>query len=264
MWRLVAPMVTNNKPPNETSGTAWRRASSRSSAANVLKWLARLRVFRHYTILGPTRLGFSLAAAIMLIFFTSWFVYGERFLSLTDRLPADVLVVEGWIGRNGIQAAVSEFKHGGYRYLVTTGGLTSGVWEDKPTSYAEMAARECVQLGAPKESIIIATAETTERHRTFESAVAVWRTLRDAGINTTALNVFTLGPHARRSALVFGKVNSGSTKVGVIGWLPKDYKEEPWWRSSDRSRELIDETVGYFYELILNSARHSDAPQTAR
>src|ERR1700683_69391 len=238
-----------------------RNASMSPSSQKVLKWFPRLRLFRRSTTWFPTRLGCSLVLAIMLILSTNWFANGEKFLSLTDRLPTDVLVVEGWIGREGIMAAVSEFERGGYRYLVATGGLTSSRWEDEPTSYAEMAAHEMAELGVPKDSIIVATAESTERQRTFESAAAVWRALHGAGIKATALNVFTLGPHARRSALVFAKVNSGGAKIGVIGWLPKGYSAEPWWRSSDRSRELIDETVGYVYELLFNSARHSNAPE---
>jgi hypothetical protein len=230
------------------------------SSQRVLKWPPRLRLFRRCTTWFPTWLGCSVVFATMLVLVGGWFTYGEKFLSLTERQPADVLVVEGWIGREGISAAVDEFEHGGYRYLVATGGLTSGRWEDEPTSYAKMAAQKMIDLGVPKDKVIIAAAESTERHRTFEAAVAVWRTLHDAGIKTTALNVFTLGPHARRSALVFAKVTAGSPKIGVIGWLPKEYRAEPWWRSSERSRDLIDETIGYLYELLFNSARHSNAP----
>ena len=188
-----------------------------------------------------------------------WFNYGESYLALTDRSQADILVVEGWIGRQGICAAVNEFERGGYRYIVATGGLTSGRWEDQPASYAEMAAREMIRLGVPKQEIVVASSQSTESHRTFESAVGVWRTLRDAGIKPKSLNVFTLGPHARRSALVFAKVNSDGPKIGVIGWLPPEYKTEAWWNSSDRSRELLEETVGYLYELLFNSGRRSNS-----
>ena|ERR1700716_4698264 len=96
---------------------------------------------------------------------------GSHSLALTRRLPADVLVVEGWIGREGIRAAVAEFEHHGYHYIVATGGLTSGRWENKPESYAKMAAAEMIRLGVPNERIIVATPEYTERCRTFESAV---------------------------------------------------------------------------------------------
>jgi hypothetical protein len=76
--------------------------------------------------------------------------YGESFLAWTDRVPADTLVVEGWIGREGIRAAVDEFEHGGYRYIVASGGLTSGLWEDQPTNYAVMAGREMIRWGVQK------------------------------------------------------------------------------------------------------------------
>ena len=189
-----------------------------------------------------------------------WFNYGESYLTLTDRTEADVLVVEGWIGRPGIRAAVDEFERGSYRCIVATGGLTSGVWEDQPVSYAELAASEMTRLGIPKESILVATAEMTESHRTFESAIAVWRALRKADIKPKAFNVFTIGAHARRSALVFAKVSSQGSKIGVIGWVPVEYKKKPWWQSSERSRELLEETVGYLYEVLLNSGRRSNSP----
>jgi len=62
-----------------------------------------------------------------------------------------------------------------------------------------MAADEMIRLGIPKEKIVVATAGYTEKQRTFESAVAVWRVLRSAGILPKAVNIFTFGPHARRS-----------------------------------------------------------------
>jgi hypothetical protein len=37
------------------------------------------------------------------------------------RLPAEILVVEGWIGRDGIRAAEAEVEQGGYQYVVATG-----------------------------------------------------------------------------------------------------------------------------------------------
>jgi hypothetical protein len=227
----------------------------------TFKWPLRLRLFRRATIWCPTWVGWSTITALALTLAAGWFNYGESILSSTHRMPADVLVVEGWIGRQGIRAAVDEFEHGGYRYIVASGGLTSGRWgEDEPASYAVMAGRELMRLGIPKERLVVATSEYTETHRTFESAVAVWQALRHAGIKPKAMNVFTFGPHAGRSALVFARVNSHGPKIGVIGWLPADYKTEPWWRSSERSKEFLDETLGYLYEALFNSGRASNQP----
>jgi uncharacterized SAM-binding protein YcdF (DUF218 family) len=189
-----------------------------------------------------------------------WCICGESFLSPTRRLPSEVLVVEGWIGYEGIRAAAAEFKERGYHYVVPTGELISERWDQEHVSYAEMAQNELIRSGVPPDRIIVAPTKVTATQRTYGSAVAVWRALQNKGIHPKTLNVFTWGPHARRSLLVFTKVFRPETNVGVIGWLPPGYKLAPWWRSSERARELLTETAGYLFELFLNSGRGSRTP----
>jgi len=64
--------------------------------------------------------------------------------------------------------------------------------------------------------------------------------------------------------LIFAKAFSPHTRVGVISWTPKDFSAGPWWKSSDRAEDMIKETVGYAYELLLNSGRWSNAPTEDR
>jgi DUF218 domain len=227
------------------------------------KWHLPLRLFRRRTIICPTWTGLSGIALLVFAPIAAWFLYGESYLSETHRSQADVLVVEGWIGREGLRAALEEFTHGGYQYIVVSGGLTSGRWEDQSQSYAEMAARELIRLSLPKERLLVATSEKTERYRTFESAVAVWRTLHATALKPKGLNIFTFGPHARRSALVFSKVNSDIKNVGVIGWWPLEFQKECWWQSSERSKEFWEESIGYLYEVLLNSGRSTNFPEVA-
>jgi hypothetical protein len=171
-----------------------------------------------------------------------------------------VLAVEGWIGRDAVRAAAAEFVAHPYQYIVTTGGATIGDrWEERGWSYAEGAQRELIQSGVPAARIIVATARNTERQRTFESALAMRRALQSRGIYPKALNVFTWGPHARRSRLVYAKVEAPETKVGIVSWVPDAYRTFPWWRSSDRAKELLTETAGYLYEALFNSGRTSNS-----
>jgi DUF218 domain len=218
----------------------------------------QIRFFRWRKVLWPTWTTWCCSFAVPLVVFLAWFTYGESFLSWTDGVSADILVVEGWIGREGVHSALQEFYRGGYKYIVTSGGETFDGWEDRPGNFAEMAAKELVRSGFPKEKIIVAASDNVERQRTFESAVAVWRTLHGAGLNPAAVNVFTLGAHARRSQLVFAKAGPLSAKVGVIGWLPSDDKSKVWWRSSERAKMFLSETFGYSFELLLNSGRFSN------
>jgi hypothetical protein len=192
-----------------------------------------------------------------------WWSRGESFLSLTRRLPAEVLVVEGWIGRDGLRGAAAEFAQGGYQYVVASGGLTSDRWEERRSTYAEIAEHYLIRYGLSRDKIIVAPSRA-ENMRTIESAVAVWRALQAAGIHPKTVNVFTFGPHARRSRLVFAKVDGPGTDVGVIGWVPPGYVAVPWWRSSERARDLLEETTGYLYEALLNSGRSFTAPDKTR
>jgi hypothetical protein len=201
-------------------------------------------------------LGFCCIVLLLIIPIAWWSRFGEAFLSLTKRVPAEFLVVEGWIGRDGVRAAEVEFEQRAYQYVVTSGGMTSAKsWEQPGRSYAEMAGEELFRLGVPKDRIIVAPARDTETHRTFESAVAVWRALQTRGIQPKMINVFTLGPHARRSRLVFAKTGGQGTKVGVIAWTPPGDEALPWWRSSDRTKALLTETAAYLFEALLNSGR---------
>jgi len=123
-----------------------------------------------------------------------------------------------------------------------------------------MTERELSQAGVPKDKVVIAPARETESQRTYESAAAVWRALHARGIHPSALNVFTWGAHARRSRLIFAKVYWPETEVGVVDWIPSGYEAGPWWRSSERTKELITETAGYMFEALLNSGRSSNSP----
>ncbi len=221
-------------------------------------WSERLRLVKRRTVWWPTWLGLFSIFFLLALPVTWWGLRGESFLSSTERFPAEILVVEGWIGSDGVRAAAMEFKRGGYQYVVATGGVANSKgWGQSGWSYAEGAENELIRSGVPEEKIIVAPSRGSETHRTFESAMAVFRALENRGVHPKALNVFTLGAHAKRSCLVFAKVLGSRTEVGVVSWIPSDYQGEPWWRSSDRAKDLLTETAGYLYEALFNSGRGS-------
>ena len=218
------------------------------------------QVIKQRTIWWPTFTGWAVIVTILTGLGLTWCWRAESFFSLTERQPADILVVEGWTNADALAEVKNEFVRGGYRFVVATGGMTSERWSGQRWSLAEESARVLLQSGLPKEQVILAKPADVERHRTFASAVAVWRTLRERGIQPKSINVFSLGVHGRRSRLVYAKVEGSTVPVGVISWSPGDQRAASWWNSSSRTLELLKETVGYPYELLLNSGRWSNDP----
>lgn len=214
-----------------------------------------LRFFDKRVVLFPTFLGWLLIFALSASTLLLWWYRGEPFLSCTLRLPAEVLVVEGWIGPKGIREASREFEQGGYQYVVATGGLSEERWNQSSWSFAAEAAKILLKEGVPRDRLVDAPPYITEGQRTYEEAEAVYRAMRDRNIHPRAINVFTMGVHARRSRSVFTKVFRPSTEVGVIAWAPNDYRSEAWWHSSERAGAFLKETVAYFFETVLNSGR---------
>ena len=220
----------------------------------------RSRLIQRQMVWWPTPLGWSGGLLFIVGCILAWTFLAERWLSLTVREPAKILVVEGWIGLEGMSAAAHEFFQEKYDLVIPTGGLTGERWNVQRWNYAEMAAKELRRLGVTPDRILTARAREVESERTFEAAVATWRTLRANGSQPNAINLLTRGPHARRSRIVYARVFGADTKVGVISWIPASEQNSPWWNSSDRANDLIKESVGYPFELLFNSGRTSNSP----
>lgn len=223
--------------------------------------------FRPRTIWLPTLLGWLLILVFVATPIIAWWQWGESMLCLTQREQTDLLVVEGWVGEETFEGAAEEFSRGGYRWIITTGGLDGERWSHTRWTYAEIAHDRLIRDGVPGDKIIMAPCAEVETQRTRESALAVKEMLATRGLHPAALNVFTLGAHARRSQLVYAKIFEPATKVGIISWLPESAHTTPWWKSTSRAKDLLTETIGYLYEALLNSGRRKNAdavPGTAK
>lgn len=173
------------------------------------------------------------------------------FLAVTHRVPADVLVIEGWVPDLVLKTAIQEFQQGQYRFIVTSGGprgrghLTS----DFPT-YAAEAAEGLRKLGFPPDKIVEAPGEPTLRDRTFHSAQAVKSKLAELNLKEVGLNIVTEGNHARRTWTVFRRVFHEPSRVGVIACPPVEYDASRWWASSEGTKGTLIETLAWLHEAV--------------
>lgn len=174
------------------------------------------------------------------------------FLALTERVDANVLVVEGWVHPYAVEASVQEFNNRHYRQIFTTGGPVvgnGGYVNDYQTS-ASTGADLLKKAGIAAEFIQMVPSHIIGRDRTYSSAIALRDWFRTHDLHVQSLNIVTEGAHARRTRLLFEKALGPGVKVGVIAVPNPDFDARHWWLYSEGAEEIIQEGVGYLYAKV--------------
>jgi hypothetical protein len=209
------------------------------------KWLG---LCRRRECLVPTWRGWLV---LLLGLVTSTILLGRAlypFLAPTKPLPGGALVVEGWNPDYAMEAVIQEFKQHPYERVYVTGGpLEWGSPLIQFRSYAEGGAATLVKLGLATNLVQAVPAPRARQDRTYTSAVALREWWREHGVVTTQVHLFTAGPHARRSRLLFEKALGKNVAIGVTAIPAWDYDPEHWWRSSAGVRTVTDEALAYLY-----------------
>jgi hypothetical protein len=147
-----------------------------------------------------------------------------------------------------MQIARNEFNSGNYRLLVTTGEpVIYGYYLADYKNHAQIAAATLLKMGFDSTQVIAVPGNGVEKDRTYASAIALRQWLSNSGMNVQAVNLLSLGPHARRSRLIFQKALEDQTKVGVIAAENLSYDENNWWRTSNGVRTVLAETIALIY-----------------
>jgi hypothetical protein len=179
-----------------------------------------------------------------------WFVFaGHDFLAIREPVLANVLVIEGWTWNSeAMQEAAEEFSRGRYDVVVTVGVLSEGhVSRRTQDNSAALAAERLRKLGVDEHAVEVIAVPNIQRHRTYASALAVKRWLAHWQTETVGVNVFTLGPHARKSLILFKRAFGESVPVGVIAGTDDRYNSQRWWLSLRGIYTVLWNTVGYLY-----------------
>jgi hypothetical protein len=181
------------------------------------------------------------------------FILGiHPFLSLNHPVKADVLIVEGWIPEDSIKFAVQEFHKNHYDLILTNGG------QIKPKSslkaedeYAELAKKRLMELGIDGNHIHAVKTAKINQSRTYSFALDTigWLTKHKKSIKS--VNILTLGPHARKSWVLYKKAANKKIDVGIISTPPVNYNPSYWYLSIIGIHFVLRDLAGYLYALIL-------------
>jgi hypothetical protein len=173
------------------------------------------------------------------------------FLAVTQRERAEVLVVDGWIPAYSIPQVAREFKNYHYSSLIIARG-TYDDREDYESGYyhGRHLSNLVVRAGVDADAVKLLTYPVAKRDRTYHSALAVKSHLARHQRAVRSLNIATMGPHARRSCLLYKKAFNDEAEIGVISMDERGYDSRNWWRTSDGVKSIISECAGYIYTMV--------------
>lgn len=174
------------------------------------------------------------------------------FLAVTDPVSSEVLVLEGWMPAYAVNQVAPVVTSRGYRKIIIGRPLYAGRNEyESGEALAKYIAESLIKLGIPEERIHVVFSEASSQDRTYRSAVAVKNWIEKQGLDVHKIDVGTMGPHARRSRLLFQRAFGEDVKVGIIAFKEQDYDPAHWWRSSAGVREVPFEMIAYLYVKFL-------------
>jgi hypothetical protein len=221
--------------------------------ARLRKLKIKISLIRRREMWAITREGWVIAIMGLIIAMLLMIANIHPFLAVNAPIQADTLVVEGWLPDYAIKSAIAEFKKGEYRQLITTGlPLSKGYYLAEYKNYAELAAATCIALGFDKNKVVAVPAASVVKHRTAASAIALRDWLAASGLKVDSINLYSFGPHARRSWILFKEVLNPDIKVGIIAAEPEDYNPQEWWKSSAGFRTVTGEIIAYIYASFVD------------
>jgi len=177
------------------------------------------------------------------------FLNAHAFLAPTQRVDADILVVEGWVHPYAIRASAEEFQNHSYHRIFTTGGpvVGNGGYINDYQTAASVGADLLKKADVPAELVQMVPSHVMGRDRTYSSALALRDWLSAHDVQVRSLNIVTEGAHARRTRLLFEKALGPNVTVGVIAVPSPDFDARRWWRYSEGVEEVVTEGVAYLY-----------------
>jgi hypothetical protein len=176
----------------------------------------------------------------------------HRVLAVTAPVKGEILIIEGWLPDYALEAAVARFQEGNYGFLITTGGpLARGSHLVEFDNFAEVSAATLRATGFDSKRLVVVPTPAVQKDRTYASSVAVKEWIEVNGMAIKRVDVFTLGPHARRSWLLYEMTFQPQIEVGIIATQNRNYDAEYWWRYSSGIRTVLSEAIAYCYAKFM-------------
>jgi hypothetical protein len=180
----------------------------------------------------------------------SFILFAHPFLAVTQRVDADVLVVEGWIPDYMLPPATSEFLQGKYSLLFVSGLQNDPTESTTSVPDAQRAAARLETLGVPPAALVPCPAPFANWLRTSKTAHAVRDKIVELGLKPKGINVVTAGPHARETWVAYQHAFGPGMPVGIISIPKTNYPADRWWLSRQGLIWVPKDFIAWLKEVL--------------
>jgi hypothetical protein len=158
------------------------------------------------------------------------------------------MVLEGFVPDYVVENAKAIFIRDHYETLLITGKKRmKGSHLDTYENDGEYTAATLEKLGFEMARVVVIPVDyTVKKDRTYESGKAVKKYL-DQLHQVDAINIVTIGCHARRTRYLFEESLGRNFTLGVIAIENQEYNPDRWWQSSAGFRQVMQETIAWTY-----------------
>ena len=163
-----------------------------------------------------------------------------------------VMVVEGWVPDFGMQMVIQQVHQSPYHKIYVTGGpVEIGAPLYQYHTLAELGAATLRGMGLEASMVQAVPSPLVYKDRTYTSALALRDWFLAHGGIPKQINLISVGPHSRRSRMLFQRVFGDTAQVGVTALEDPNYDAKHWWHTSQGVRTVTDETIAYCYAKFL-------------
>jgi len=183
-----------------------------------------------------------------LVLFVLWV---HPFLAINRLVPADTLIVEGWLPDYAAAFAAREFKSDHYRRIFVS-GLNLGKEDPHAADGSDSAliVRTLREQGIDSTVIEACPVDSPSFNRTSSMARGVRERMTASHYLPHGVNVVTLGPHARQTLVAYERMLGALTPVGVISYPKNDYDPARWWASMAGIKKTTKDFAGWLKEIL--------------
>jgi len=207
-----------------------------------------LFLFTIHPFLAPTNL-FALVGLVLFLFLFTI----HPFLAPTKPVDADILIADNCLVDYGLKELSDEFRSKNYSLILIAGAqpLQESPLAAEYKTWFELSAAILKKFGISEKAIVTIIPKPVKKDRTFASALAVKNWLAQNNIKPKGVNLFSIGPHSRRSWMLYKDAMGGEIPVGIIASEYREYDPKRWWKTSSGVPIVLNETIAYIYAKFL-------------